>query len=69
MTPNLTPAEFLAEWRANYSNLTMTARDVVFSFKMTSQAATRMLQGFVDSGDCTGRYYTKSRVTVYTLNP
>jgi len=58
---------FLNEWISKYSHLDMTAREVAYSFNITSSKAAAMLNKFVKSGECVSRYYTASRVTVYTL--
>ena len=63
----MTPNEFFKEWSENFSNLELSVRDVAGSFPISSQAATKMLQSFVEQGKVTARFYTKSRVTVYTL--
>lgn len=63
----MTAAEFFKEWSEKYSHLELSVRDVAGSFPISSQAATKMLQAFVEQGKVTARYYTKSRVTVYTL--
>jgi transposase len=59
--------EFLSTWKTRYSHLGMSAREVAKAFDMTSSKAAAMLQSFVASGECTARYYTASRVTIYTL--
>jgi hypothetical protein len=64
----MTTAEFLNTWKTTYNNLDMSAREVAKAFDMTSSKTAAMLQSFVDSGDCTARYYTASRVTIYTLS-
>jgi hypothetical protein len=60
--------KFLSTWKNSHSHLDMSAREVAKAFDMTSSKAAAMLQSFVDSGDCTARYYTASRVTIYTLS-
>ena len=61
-------ATFLSDWASKYRHIALTARDVSASFGITSSAAAAMLAGFVAAGACTARYYTRSRVTVYTLS-
>ena len=63
----MTANEFFNEWSTKYANLELTVREVTSSFEINKQTATAWLQGFVTEGKATARYYTGSRVTVYTL--
>jgi hypothetical protein len=64
----MTAQEFFSEWSTKHSNLSLSVRDITGAFAMTTQQATKMMQRFVREGKVSARYYTASRVTVYSLS-
>jgi len=60
-------AEFFAKWSTEHSNLSLSVRDITGAFPINQQKATKMMKQLESEGKVTSRYYTASRVTVYSL--